>query len=489
VLAEVARREAARAEVVVSRIEDEEQRQEILGRSNCTLSTVGRDELWLFGGERREGDGCRVYGELYRWRVDKNDWAQISSPNSPAPRCSHQACEVAASKLYIFGGEYATLTQFRHFNDLWLFDCKKMQWEKRGQGKIGPSPRSGHRAMSWRGQYLLFGGFFKRHDSESIWFNDIWIYTPSRDEWTEIITSTIPGAVRPPGRSACVLGIAPNDLLCIWGGYSEVKCDTALKAKGKHHTDSWQLDLSIFINSPTDFSSSSLRWERLALKGESPSPRSGMRAAGTKPDLLYVFGGVHDDDFDKSSKPSTFFNQVFVLDFANRRWYHSPFTDPAPAPRLGAAVAFRASLLYIAGGTLETRGDREHAFDDLWTYDVKLRNWKCLITPSVLEEDDVIQDEEEEEEEHSEDTNDSDDNENTTRNTEETEPPRDVVEDEMKDEDVIPLTNETLRDFFDRTREYWLSQSNLPPNTSTKDLKRAAFQLASEAFEAHNIQT
>ena len=33
-----------------------------------------------------------------------------------------------ADKLFIFGGEYATLDQFHHYNDLWELDLKTYIW-------------------------------------------------------------------------------------------------------------------------------------------------------------------------------------------------------------------------------------------------------------------------------------------------------------------------------------------------------------------------
>lgn len=43
-----------------------------------------------------------VYGDLYRYDVEKNEWKLISSPNSPPPRSAHQAV-AWKTHLYIFG--------------------------------------------------------------------------------------------------------------------------------------------------------------------------------------------------------------------------------------------------------------------------------------------------------------------------------------------------------------------------------------------------
>lgn len=43
-----------------------------------------------------------VYGDLYRYDVEKQEWKWVSSPNSPPPRSSHQAV-VWKNYLYVFG--------------------------------------------------------------------------------------------------------------------------------------------------------------------------------------------------------------------------------------------------------------------------------------------------------------------------------------------------------------------------------------------------
>ena len=43
-----------------------------------------------------------VYGDLYRYDVEKQEWKLISSPNSPPPRSAHQAVSWK-NNIYIFG--------------------------------------------------------------------------------------------------------------------------------------------------------------------------------------------------------------------------------------------------------------------------------------------------------------------------------------------------------------------------------------------------
>ncbi|PKI66613.1 hypothetical protein CRG98_012955 [Punica granatum] len=57
-----------------------------------------------------------VYGDLYRYDVEKKEWKLISSPNSPPPRSAHQAI-AWKNYLYIFGGEFTSPNQerFHHY--------------------------------------------------------------------------------------------------------------------------------------------------------------------------------------------------------------------------------------------------------------------------------------------------------------------------------------------------------------------------------------
>ena len=53
-----------------------------------------------------------VYGDLYRYDVEKNEWKLISSPNSPPPRSSHQAV-AWKDHIYIFGNFLANSYAFQ----------------------------------------------------------------------------------------------------------------------------------------------------------------------------------------------------------------------------------------------------------------------------------------------------------------------------------------------------------------------------------------
>ena len=418
-------KDAARTEVTVAKLEPPTDGAfaPFPPRCNASLAAVG-DDLYLFGGELNEGDQTTVFNDLYRYRTTKDEWYAVASLNAPSPRCAHQA--VALGKhVYVFGGEYATLTQFYHYRDLWRLDTRTHAWELvEPAKKKGPSARSGHRCCEWRGKILLFGGFFKASSEvEATFMNDAWLYSPSDNEWRELKFSKRPGVAKPPVRSGGVLFASTEDHATIWGGYSEIKCDNAVKAQGKEHGDCWKLTIGDpFAGDATPESA----WERVPLKGATPDKRCGA-ASAARLDQAHVFGGVHDVDGDGLSSTSLFYDDLHVLDLGKRKWKRReasereadapPAAAPwdvaalasalavpppapprhkaaeaaappkpaaprptAPPPRIGASAAIVNKVLYVAAGALEV-GDRELALDDFWSLDTrkKAADWACLL--------------------------------------------------------------------------------------------------------------
>lgn len=103
-------------------------------RSNFSMTALPNGDMLMFGGEFFDGDKTSVYNDLFKWSVEKQEWKQIESLNTPPPRCSHQAV-FYKDRVYVFGGEYATLDQFHHYRDLWYLDLKTSAWtEVRASG-------------------------------------------------------------------------------------------------------------------------------------------------------------------------------------------------------------------------------------------------------------------------------------------------------------------------------------------------------------------
>lgn len=307
-------------------------------RSNFSLTALPNNEFLLFGGEYCDGESTKVYNELYRWNIDKNEWKVIESLNTPSPRCSHQAV-FFKDKVYIFGGEYATLDQFHHYRDMWALDLKTNVWEEIATTKDGPSARSGHRMVVWRNCIILFGGFYEAL-REVKWFADLYIFSLSERKWIEVPSK--PYVPAPRARSGFLMTVHPSDdAVFVFGGYSKEKNkgsgssgSAAKKSEGKVHTDMWMLSLKGAVNSGKSSNSSAskidigkISWQKLSNKGSPPSVRCGASMTSYKNKGIY-FGGVRDSEGPRHTMLSTFFNDLYAFDFERKRWYQLGLKKP-----------------------------------------------------------------------------------------------------------------------------------------------------------------
>jgi hypothetical protein len=226
ILADFAARDAQRTAVTISACEQPSP------RSHFSLTPLPNGEFLLFGGECCDGEGTVVYNEVFRWNLEKQSWRLVESLNTPPPRCSHQAV-FYKDRVYIFGGEYATLDQFHHYRDLWYLDLKTNCWcEVRASGDC-PTARSGHRMVVWRGYIVLFGGFYEAL-REVRWYNDAYLFSFSDSRWTQLQYK--PHSQLPKPRSGFqMIAHSAEDAVYIYGGYcrekspgqkQEVACNT-----------------------------------------------------------------------------------------------------------------------------------------------------------------------------------------------------------------------------------------------------------------------
>ncbi|KAI7985372.1 Kelch domain-containing protein 4 [Camellia lanceoleosa] len=276
-------------------------------RSNCSLNInpLKETELILYGGEFYNGTKTFVYGDLYRYDVEKQEWKLISSPNSPPPRSAHQAV-AWKNYLYIFGGEFTSPNQerFHHYKDFWVLDLKTNQWEQLNY-KGCPSPRSGHRMVLYKHKIIVFGGFYDTL-REVRYFNDLHVFDLDQFKWQEIKPS--PGCMWPSARSGFQLFVHQDEIF-LYGGYSkEVLSDKNGSEKGIVHSDMWSLDPR------------SWEWNKVKKSGMPPGPRAGFSVCVHKKRAL-LFGGVVDMEVEGDVIMSLFLNELYGFQLDSRRWY------------------------------------------------------------------------------------------------------------------------------------------------------------------------
>jgi len=272
----------------------------------CEISPK-RHELVLFGGEHYDGKKCRVYGDLYRYHIEKGVWSRVHSPGGPPARSAHVA-GYWKGFVYVFGGEFTSPNQerFHHFKCLWRLDLSTNRWEElklRG----APSPRSGHRAVMHKGRLVVFGGFFD-NGKKVKYYGDTHVFDTQALTWTSVGEASGAGNAPSP-RSAAGLAVHADTLL-LYGGYSKSVAEDELDAeRGTAHTDLWALPLS------------TLRWERLKRQGMPPGARAGF-ALTTHLKRAVLFGGVMDREAKGGEVLiSEFYNELYQLQLDSRRWF------------------------------------------------------------------------------------------------------------------------------------------------------------------------
>ncbi|OWM65470.1 hypothetical protein CDL15_Pgr009060 [Punica granatum] len=285
-------------------------------RSNCTLNINPQKEteLILYGGEFYNGNKTFVYGDLYRYDVEKKEWKLISSPNSPPPRSAHQAI-AWKNYLYIFGGEFTSPNQerFHHYKDCWMLDLKTNQWEQLNL-KGSPSPRSGHRMVLYKHKIVIFGGFYDTL-REVRYYNDLYVFDLDQYKvsdlgifitlWQEI--KPRPGAMWPSARSGFQFFVYQEEIF-LYGGYSKEVSSEKSSEKGVVHSDMWSLDPRTW------------EWNKVKKSGMPPGPRAGFSMCVQKKRAM-LFGGVVDREVEGDVMMSLFLNELYGFQLDNHRWY------------------------------------------------------------------------------------------------------------------------------------------------------------------------
>ena len=93
-------------------------------RSSSTLlaSPSNRNELLLFGGEYFDGTHATFFNNLFVYLIDRGEWREVTSPNSPLPRSGHAWCRGGNSGgIYMFGGKIVLLDVLNLFFFFFFF--------------------------------------------------------------------------------------------------------------------------------------------------------------------------------------------------------------------------------------------------------------------------------------------------------------------------------------------------------------------------------
>ncbi|KZF24359.1 galactose oxidase [Xylona heveae TC161] len=317
-------------------------------RSSATLigSPSNSNELFLFGGEYFNGALAKFFNDLYVYIIDKDEWRQITSPNSPLPRSGHAWCRGGnTGGIYLFGGEFSSPKQgtFYHYNDFWRLEPSTREWTRIETKGKGPPARSGHRMTYYKNYIILFGGF-QDTSQQTKYLNDLWIYDCSTFTWHNPILPQ--AAQKPDARSS--FSFLPHDQgAVIYGGYSRIKLNTTAGRQTKGgggmaqrsilkpviHQDTWFLRIVQPGSDAPANAPPTIRWERRKRPANPPNPpRAGVTMAHHKGRGI-LFGGVYDVEESEEGIDSEFFNTLFAWNVERNRFFQLTIRRPRSPPK------------------------------------------------------------------------------------------------------------------------------------------------------------
>ncbi|KAK9687729.1 hypothetical protein QE152_g36047 [Popillia japonica] len=444
IVAQIEKEEQQRVKVTESVIEPPSR------RLNFTfIAHPLKDELILYGGEFDNGQKTFVYNDLFFYNISTSTWTVVKAPAGPPPRCGHQMVATSSNKgeLWLFGGEFSspTQSQFYHYRDLWVYHLANKQWEKINAPN-GPSARSGHRMICQKKQLFVFGGFYDNLRDYK-YYNDLHIFDMETYKWHKIeATGSLPSP-----RSGCCLTPLPDGKILLYGGYSKEKLKKDVD-KGHTYTDSfcltpdkndtsglkWKwsqikiggLHISPRCSMPMTTAPNnvalcfggvfdveddeetlagkffndtySLDLEKLVWRSVLPS---GKRDKDTKARRRKKEEGndnIEEDvenpiDLEQSMEQTTISDDgVFKVSLGPSQTNQAvgssqgdtsaPSDIFVPSPRMNSGLAVKHGTLYLYGGMFED-GDKQITLNDFYSFDMKkMDEWKTIIADDRKQE-------------------------------------------------------------------------------------------------------
>lgn len=177
------------------------------------------------------------------------------------------------------------------------------------------------------GNYLwCIGGEYFSEDGKAYFYNDVFRYSPEKDEWRKFVSPTCPGP-----RSAHSVAATPaggGKLFLFGGEFSSLHQNSF-----HHYRDFWVFDI------PTH------SWERIETK-VCPSARSGHRMVIWK-HILILFGGFYDPGYR-----TRYLNDTWSFDLQDYKWRQIEFkeTDRKPSSRSGFSFIPGQNGIVLHGG-------------------------------------------------------------------------------------------------------------------------------------------
>ncbi|GJE85417.1 galactose oxidase [Phanerochaete sordida] len=189
---------------------------------------------------------------------------------------------------------------------------------RRANATLTPCPNGNH---LW-----CIGGEFFSEDGRAYFYNDVFRYSPEKDEWRKFVSPNCPG---PRSAHAVVPSPAGGGKLFLFGGEFSSLHQTTFH----HYRDFWCFDIQTHS------------WDRIETK-ILPSARSGHRMALWK-HYIVLFGGFYDPGIR-----TNYLNDLWLFDTQEYKWKQAEFkeNERKPSPRSGFSFLSTPEGILLHGG-------------------------------------------------------------------------------------------------------------------------------------------
>lgn len=266
--------------------------------------------------------------------------AVIQSASPTARYGSAMVYEPVLQKVIFFGGGYADADGYEVSNDMWLFDPTSNLWTEINP-TVKPSARSGHSMVydSINHKTILFGGWA---DNLGL-MNDIWIYDSQTNQWTEVFPVN-----EPSNRQSCAMYYDPNaQRVMLFGGYRDV---------GGHLDDMWEYNYS--DNTWTELSSLS-----------NPSGRYGSKM---------VYDPINQRTILFGGRATSILDDTWIYYYGNNSWTElNPTGRPDTRYWHGMVYDSNNHKVIVFGG--RHAGAPGEALEDTWIFDPSTNEWTEVL--------------------------------------------------------------------------------------------------------------
>eukprot|EP01060_Flectonema_neradi_P035627 TRINITY_DN6604_c3_g1_i2.p1 TRINITY_DN6604_c3_g1~~TRINITY_DN6604_c3_g1_i2.p1 ORF type:complete len:434 (+),score=50.19 TRINITY_DN6604_c3_g1_i2:62-1363(+) len=330
-------------------------------------SITYKDKLVVFGGGFKKA----FHGDLYEYSFTFRKWTCIQQDASlvggPCHRRSHKVVR-NGNEMVLFGGR--DLNGRR--NDTYTLNLDTYRWTSHTNSLVRPRERAAHSAVFWRNKMIIFGG-----DQDSItvaYLHDLWELNLETYQWKELK----PSGDLPSGRlghDCCMSG----DNMYLFGGYQGKALDDMhvlnLGTGVWRHIDHSLRDVGVC---PTSFlCMTGLPTDSRSKKRQVTNNCSSDRAAdwpftptddaeGLCASLLFWGGAFTDTN-------NTYTDTLYRYDVASESFDIIEVTGNKPSARLGHAMAYHNSKLYLFGGCDSTY------YNDMYELDLEPPSLKQVL--------------------------------------------------------------------------------------------------------------